>query len=190
MNLSQCRLDVPCLLSALELARRTDELARNISDDYAGKELLVVGVLKGAFVFMADLVRRLTVPVRCDFIKVSSYGLSTDTSGEVKLHLDLSLPVERQHVLLVEDIVDTGTCSAWLLEHLRSKRPASARLCALLDKPSHRRTPVEIDYLGFSIADHFIVGYGIDCGERYRQLPYVGYVPPGESLDGPSSQSP
>jgi hypoxanthine phosphoribosyltransferase len=175
-----------CLYSAEQLTHRTEELARQISADYQGKELLVVGVLKGAFVFMADLVRRLTVPVRCDFIKVSSYGLGKNSSGEVRMHLDLSLPVEGQHVLLVEDIVDTGTCSGWLLEHLRSKRPASVRLCSLLENSARRNTPIKIDYLGFSIPDHFVVGYGIDCGERFRQLPYVGFVPPGESLDGPS----
>jgi hypoxanthine phosphoribosyltransferase len=175
-----------CLFSAEQLARRTDELAREISGDYQGKELLVVGVLKGAFVFMADLVRRLAVPVRCDFVKVSSYGLGTDSTGNVQLHLDLSTSAEGQQILLVEDIVDTGTCSSWLLGHLRSKQPAGVRLCALLDKPSRRKTPVKIDYLGFSIPDHFVVGYGIDCGERFRQLPYVGYVPPGGSLDGPN----
>jgi hypoxanthine phosphoribosyltransferase len=183
MNVSETGLEVPCLFAAEQIAHRIGELARQISADHAGKELLVVGVLKGAFVFMADLVRRLTVPVRCDFVKVSSYGMSKTSSGEVRLLLDLSLPVEGQHVLLVEDIVDTGTCGAWLLGHLRRQRPASLRLCALLDKQSRRQTPVTIDYLGFSIPDHFIVGYGIDCAERYRQLPYIGYLPSGESSD-------
>lgn len=185
---AQREVPVPCLISAEELARITDKLAQQISADYSGKDLLVVGILKGAFVFMADLVRRLAVPVRCDFIKVSSYGHGTDTSGEVRLHLDLSIPVGGQHVLLVEDIVDTGTCSAWLLKHVRGKGPASVRLCTLLDKPSRRKTPVDIDYLGFAVPDQFIVGYGIDCGERYRQLPYVGYLPSGAPSDGNDSQ--
>lgn len=170
---------IACLIAAHELDRRVGELAARVSADYAGKQLLVVGVLKGAWVFMADLVRRLTVPVRCDFLKASSYGMGTETSGEVRLLLDLSLPAEGQDVLVVEDVIDTGTCSAWLLEHLRRKGPASLRLCTLLDKPSRRVVPVAIDYLGFTVADHFIVGYGIDCGERYRELPYVGYVVPG-----------
>jgi hypoxanthine phosphoribosyltransferase len=176
------------LLGADEVARRTDELGRQITADYQGKELLVVGVLKGAFIFMADLVRRLGLPVRCDFIKVSSYGHGTDTTGEVRLHLDMSVPVGGQHVLLIEDIVDTGTCSAWLLQHVRGKGPASVRLCTLLDKPSRRRTRVEIDYIGFTVPDQFIVGFGIDCGERYRELPYVGYLPSGATSDGHQPQ--
>jgi hypoxanthine phosphoribosyltransferase len=159
------------------VAGRVGALAARISADYAGRELLVVGVLKGAWVVMADLVRRLTIPVRCDFVKLSSYGDGTSSSGQVRLDLDLSLPVGGQEVLVVEDLVDTGTCLAWLLDHLRARGPAGVRVCALLDKPARRVTPVTIDYLGFTIPDRFVVGYGIDWGERYRELPYVGYIP-------------
>jgi hypoxanthine phosphoribosyltransferase len=176
--------EVPCLIARDDLNRRTAELGQQISADYRGKELVLVGVLKGAFVFMADLARALTIPACCDFVKISSYGMGTKSSGEIRLHFDLSLPLEGRHVLLVEDIVDTGTSIAWLLDHLRKHKPASVRLCALLDKPSRRRTPVTIDYLGFTIPDRFVVGFGIDFAERHRQLPYVGYLPSGEKHDG------
>jgi hypoxanthine phosphoribosyltransferase len=168
--------DIHSLLSEQQLTQRVEELARQISADYAGKQPLVVGVLKGAWVFMADLARRLTIPVRCDFVKLSSYGNDTTTTGCVQLHLDVSSPVEGRDILVIEDIVDTGTCVVWLLDHLRRKGPASVRVCALLDKPARRLTPVAIDYVGFTIADHFVVGYGIDWQERYRQLPSVAYV--------------
>ncbi len=164
------------LLSEQQLAERVEELARQISADYAGKHPLLVGVLKGAWVFLADLVRRLTIPVHCDFVKLSSYGAGTTSTGEVRLHLDLRLPVEDQDVLIVEDIIDTGTCVLWLLDHLQQKKPASIRVCALLDKPARRINSIPIDYVGFTIDDHFVVGYGIDWNERYRELPYVGYV--------------
>lgn len=174
--------EVRCLLTEQQLAQRIEELARQISADYAGRWPLVVGVLKGAWVFMADLVRRLTIPVHCDFVKLSSYG-GTTTTGNVQLHLDLRLPAEGRDVLLIEDIVDTGTCVHWLLDHLRTKNPHSIRVCALLDKPSRRVTPVAIDYLGFTIADHFVVGYGIDWNERYRELPYIACIAPPDSPD-------
>jgi hypoxanthine phosphoribosyltransferase len=167
--------DIHCLISEQQLTQRVEELARQISADYASTPL-VVGVLKGAWVFMADLVRRLTIPVHCDFVKLSSYGDSTSTTGFVQLHLDVSSPVEGRDILVIEDIVDTGTCVVWLLDHLRRKSPASVRVCALLDKPARRLTPVSIDYVGFTIADHFVVGYGIDWQERYRELPYVAWV--------------
>ncbi len=168
---------VPCLIPASRLAERVQELADEISTDYAEKPLLVVGVLHGAYVFMADLVRQLKVPVRCAFVMVSTYGDDTISSGQVKLRLDVTQPVEGEHVLLVDDIVDTGISVNWLIDHIKGRGPASVRLCALLDKPARRRVPVEIDYLGFETPDHFVVGYGIDCAGRYRDLPYVGYVP-------------
>jgi hypoxanthine phosphoribosyltransferase len=171
--------EVLCLLSREQIALRVAELARQISADYAGRQPLLVGVLKGAWVFMADLVRHLTVPVHCDFVKLSSYGGGTTTTGRVLLHLDLNLAVEGQDVVIVEDIIDSGTCAVWLLDHLRRKKPASLRLCALLDKPSRRVVPVQPDYLGFEIANHFVVGYGIDWNERYRELPYIGHIPSG-----------
>lgn len=172
--------EVPCLLSQEQIARRIAELARQISADYSGRQPLLVGVLKGAWVFLADLVRHLTIPVHCDFVKLSSYGGGTTSSGQVQLHLDLSFPVEGQDVVIVEDIIDSGTCAVWLLDHLRRKKPASIRLCALLDKPSRRVVSVKPDYLGFEIGDHFVVGYGVDWNERYRELPYIGHIPSGE----------
>lgn len=168
---------VHCLFPAPKLAKRVQELANKISADYADKPLLVVGVLHGAYVFMADLVRQLKIPVRCGFVMVSSYGDDTVTSGQVRLRLDVTQPVEGEHVLLVDDIVDTGISVNWLINHIKGQGAASLRLCALLDKPARRRVPVVIDYLGFKIPDQFVVGYGIDCAGRHRELPYVGYVP-------------
>jgi hypoxanthine phosphoribosyltransferase len=153
-----------------------EQLARQISTDYAGRRPVLVGVLKGAWVFLADLARRLSVPVQVDFVMLSTYGMRTHTSGEPVLKLDVSLDLAGRDVLVVEDVVDTGTCIPWLLEHLRGKRAASLRLCALLDKPAHRRRPVTIDYLGFTVPDVFVVGYGIDCREDCRELPFVGAV--------------
>lgn len=171
--------EVPCLLSQEQIAQRVAELAAQISTDYARRKPLLVGVLKGAWVFMADLVRHLAIPIRCDFVKVSSYGGGTTTTGQVQLHLDLSLAAEGQDILIVEDMVDSGTCAIWLLDHFRRRKPASIRLCALLDKPSRRVVKVQPDYLGFEIANHFVVGYGIDWNERYRELPYIGFIPSG-----------
>ena len=171
---------VPCLIPAQKLAERVQELAQEVSAEYSGKPLLVVGVLHGAYVFMADLVRHLTIPVRCGFMMVSSYGDDTVTSGRVKLQLDLTQSVEGEHLLLVDDIVDTGVSIAWLVDYLAKKKPASVRLCVLLDKPVRRRVPVKIDYVGFEIPDRFVVGYGIDRAGRHRELPYVGYVPTDE----------
>ncbi len=167
---------IPCLISAPTLAGRVRELAQEISANYVDKSILVVGVLHGAFVFMADLLRELSIPVRCGFVMVSTYGDDTVTSGHVELRLDLTQPVEGEHVLLVDDIVDTGISTAWLIEHVSKKNPAGLRLCALLDKPTRRRVPVKIDYVGFEIPDRFVVGYGIDCAGLHRELPYVGYI--------------
>ena len=167
---------IECLIDASRLGERVQVLAREISADFAGKPLLVVGVLQGAFVFMADLVRGLTIPVRCGFVMVSSYGENTVSSGQVELRLDLTQPVEGQHVLLVDDIVDTGISVASLVERVIRRGPASVRICALLDKPTRRRVPVKVDYLGFEVPDRFVVGYGIDWAGRYRELPYVGYL--------------
>ena len=171
---------VECLIPAAKLDERVRELAREISADYAGKPLLMAGILHGAYVFMADLVRHLTIPVQCGFVMVSSYRQDTVTSGHVELRLDLTQPVEGVHVLLVDDIVDTGISITWLIEHVTRKNPAGVRVCALLDKPARRRVPVKIDYLGFEVPDRFVVGYGIDCAGRHRELPYVGYVTAAE----------
>jgi hypoxanthine phosphoribosyltransferase len=171
--------DIRPLITAEQLACRVAELARQISADYAGQRPLVVGVLKGAWVFLADLVRLLTIPADIDFIKISSYGTGTSTTGEVRLQLDLLMPAAGRHVLLVEDIVDTGLCCRWLLDHIRSKGAASARFCTLLDNPARRTVPVTLDYVGFPIPNRFVVGYGIDWNECYRQLPYIGYLAGG-----------
>lgn len=167
---------VEVMISADQIAERVRQLAGQISGDYAGKSLLMIGVLKGAWIFLADLVRHLTIPVRCDFVRVTSYGMGTETSGEPKLLLDVVEPVAGADVLVVDDILDTGISVAWLQAHLQKKNPASLRLCVLLDKSERRRVPVPVDYIGFSIPDRFVVGYGLDCGEQFRELPYVGHV--------------
>ena len=161
------------LLTAEEIDRRVDELAGRIAADYEGKPLLVVGVLKGAWVFLADLVRRIPYPVAVDFLKVSSYGHSTVSAGTLRFELDLSRPVEGTDLLLVEDIVDTGNTLAKLKEDLLRRNPASLRICTLLDKPARRKADIPLDYKGFEIPDRFVVGYGLDCAEMYRNLPYV-----------------
>jgi hypoxanthine phosphoribosyltransferase len=165
------------LLLPEQIHQRIRELASEIRSEYAGKHPVLVGVLKGAFVFLADLVRELRFPLQCDFVKLSSYGESTETSGQVRLELDTSIPLAGRHVLVVEDIVDTGLTTAWLLAHLRKKQPASLRVCALLDKPARRRVEVTIDFVGFRIPDQFVVGYGIDWAEAYRELDFIGYIP-------------
>jgi hypoxanthine phosphoribosyltransferase len=169
-----------CLLSAEQIAARVRELAEAISADYQGRPLIVIGVLKGAWIFLADLVRQLTIPVRCDFVRVSSYGAGTVTSGEPRLSLDVSLPLAGADVLVVDDILDTGISMQWLLRHLGPMQPRSLRLLVLLDKPERRLVPIEADYVGFPIPDRFVVGYGLDCNEQFRNLPYIGYFAAGD----------
>jgi hypoxanthine phosphoribosyltransferase len=166
------------LISKEAVAERVAELAERISSDFPDGDLLVVGVLKGAFVFLADLIRRLRIPTTIDFLRVASYGTDTDTSGVVEIRKDVELPVTGRNVLLVEDIVDTGLTVDYLVGHLKSRNPESVRVCALLDKPSRRKVDLKIDYVGFEIADHFVVGYGLDCNEKYRFLPGVSIVEP------------
>ncbi|MCG9966676.1 hypoxanthine phosphoribosyltransferase [Pelotomaculum terephthalicicum JT] len=168
------------LLTEEQLELQVAELGRRISQDYAGKEILVVGILKGAMVFLADLVRKITVPTYFDFISVSSYGSSTKSSGVVRILKDLDRSITGRHVLIVEDIIDTGLTLNYLLENLSSRHPASIKLCALLDKPSRRLKPanINIDYCGFTIPDEFVVGYGLDYNERYRNLPYIMILSP------------
>ena len=137
---------------------------------------MLVCVLKGSFVFAADLARAIDLPVRIDFLGVRSYGVDTETSGVVQITYDLSRPIEHEHVLLVEDIVDTGLTIAYLMDLLRTRGPTSVRVCALLHKPARARIEVKVDYLGFTIEDRFVVGYGLDFAERYRNLPYIGVV--------------
>ena len=167
---------IPCLISARRIAKRVRELAQEISADYAGEPVLMVGVLHGAFVFMADLVRHLTIPVRCGFVMVSSYGDNTVTSGRVELHLDLLQEAEGEHLLLVDDIVDTGYTIQYVRRLLLDRNPRSLRVCALLDKVDRHEVEIPIDYVGFRIPDYFVVGYGLDIDEKGRNLPYVASV--------------
>ena len=164
------------LINHEEIAKTVTRLASEIRKDYPGRQLLLIGVLKGSFVFMADLIRQLDLWVEIDFIKLSSYGSSKETSGKVKVVQGLNTPVKGRDVLVVEDIVDTGITTSFLLDYLRKKKPASLKLCSLADKPSRRRVPVSIDYLGFTVPDKFIVGYGIDWNERFRYLPDICFV--------------
>ncbi|GAB4368174.1 MAG: hypoxanthine phosphoribosyltransferase [Deltaproteobacteria bacterium] len=165
------------LLSAERIRARVEELARNISADYAGRgELFLVGVLRGSFMFLADLVRRLTVPVRIDFLALSAYPDSDSFSGEVRLLLDLRHPIAGRHVLVVEDIVDTGATLRFLLDNLRTRGPASLATCALLRKPDRLRHDTRIEYVGFDIPDVWVVGYGLDLVERYRELSFIGSI--------------
>jgi hypoxanthine phosphoribosyltransferase len=161
------------LVSEERLQQRIGELAAEISADYAGREVLVVGVLKGALLFISDLVRRLTVPCTMDFMAVSSYGSATHSSGVVRILKDLDAPIEGKHVLLVEDVVDSGLTLSYLMKNLRSREPASLELCTLMVKPAGRRLPIEMRYVGFDMPDTFVVGYGLDFDEHYRQLPYI-----------------
>jgi hypoxanthine phosphoribosyltransferase len=164
------------LIPAEDLRTRVGELGRQIRTDYAGRTPILVGVLKGAVVFLADLMRAIEAPCECDFIAVSSYGASTRSSGIVELTKDLSVPIEGRDVLIVEDIVDTGRTLTYLLRNLETRQPRTVRVCALLDKVSRREVPVALDYVGFAIPDEFVVGYGLDFAGLYRNLPYIGVL--------------
>jgi hypoxanthine phosphoribosyltransferase len=162
------------LIDEESLRARIAELGEEISDDYRGRDLLLIGVLKGAVFFMADLMRQLTVPCEIDFMAISSYGASTDSSGVVRILKDLDINVESRHVLVVEDIVDSGLTLSYLIRNLEAREPASLEVCALMTKPSRREIDVPIRYVGFEIPNRFVIGYGLDFAERYRNLPYVG----------------
>ena len=161
------------LISQKEIAEAVNRLACEIERDYQGKQPLLIGVLKGSFVFMADLIRQLDLPLELDFVRLASYGASRESSGKVRLIQQPQIPITNRDVLVVDDIVDTGITTSFLLDYLRKKKPASLKLCALTDKPSRRRIPVPIDYLGLAVPNKFIVGYGLDCDERYRNLPDI-----------------
>jgi len=158
------------LLSEKEIQRRVSALARRISKDFTGKEVLLVGVLKGAFIFMADLARKMTTPVKTDFVRLASYGSETRSSGKVKLTKDLEIPLAGKDVLVVEDIIDTGITLKYLHQQLKARQPRSLKVVTLLDKPGRRQVDFRADYVGFQIEDHFVVGYGLDCAEEYRNL--------------------
>ena len=166
------------LLSGEQVQARVEELGARLSADYAGREPVFVSVLKGSIVFLADLIRATRVPVSIDLMEVSSYGAGTESSGLVRILKDLSGSIGGRDVVVVEDIIDTGLTLNYLLTYLSGQRPASLAVCALLDKPARRLVDIRIDYLGFSIPDQFVVGYGLDYGERYRNLPYVGVLRP------------
>ncbi len=168
------KLDV--LLSAEQLDQRCRQLGEEISRDYAGEELHAVAVLKGSFMFLADLVRYIDVDVSIDFLGLSSYGSRKATSGVVRMTSDLALPIKERHVLIVEDIIDTGLTMKYLLDNLKTRMPRSLATCTLLDKPSNRRVDVPVDYVGFEIPDKFVIGYGLDDAEFSRHLPYIGVV--------------
>ena len=166
------------LFSEEELKNRVAEIAAQIDKDYEGKAPLLISVLRGSFVFMADLVRQIHVPCTVDFMAVSSYGAGTSSSGQVKIVKDLSEHIEGKDLIVVEDILDSGNTLSYLLQLLQARKPASVRLCTLLDKPSRRVKPVELHYSGFTIPDYFVVGYGLDYDEKYRNLPYIGVLKP------------
>lgn len=164
------------LITQDEIRQSVVKLASAIRRDYKGKQPLLIGILKGSFVFMADLVRELGLPVEIDFVKLSSYGSGTETSGKVKIVQGLKTPIKDRDVLVVEDIVDTGLTVSFLMKYLQKKKPASLKLCALTDKPSRHEVPLAIDYLGFTVPNKFIVGYGIDWNEKFRHLRDICYL--------------
>jgi hypoxanthine phosphoribosyltransferase len=166
------------LIEEHTLRERVADLGSEISDDYAGKDLLLVGVLKGAVFFMADLMRHLTIPCEVDFMAISSYGASTDSSGVVRILKDLDINIEGRDVLVVEDIIDSGLTLSYLMRTLEARQPASLEICALLTKPARREIDVPVRYTGFEIPNEFVIGYGLDHAERYRNLPYVGVLDP------------
>lgn len=161
------------LISRDDIARRVQELGAQISRDYRNKELIVVGILKGAFIFLADLVRALEFPVEIDFVRLMSYGAGTTSSGEVRITKDIELPIKDRHVLVVEDIVDIGYTLYYLRQHLALQHPLSLKVCCLIDKKERRAVDVPLDYVGFTVEKGFLVGYGLDCGEKMRNLPEV-----------------
>ncbi|HCI73638.1 MAG TPA: hypoxanthine phosphoribosyltransferase [Lachnospiraceae bacterium] len=167
---------VRVLIPEDKVDERIARLGEQISQDYAGKQVHLIGILKGSIFFICELAKRITVPVTMDFMSVSSYGAGTKSSGVVKLIKDLDEPINGKDVLVVEDIIDSGRTLSYLLKNLSDRRPASIRLCTLLDKPERREVDVEVDYQGFRIPDEFVVGYGLDYDQRYRNLPYIGVL--------------
>ena len=166
------------LFSEEQLDRRVREIAAQIEKDYEGKEIMLISVLRGSFIFMADLSRRIDLPCTLDFMSVSSYGKGTSSSGQVQITKDLSSDISGQHIIVGEDILDSGNTLSYLLKLLEQRNPASIRLCTLLDKPERRVKEVKVDYSGFTIPDAFVVGYGLDYAEQYRNLPYIGILKP------------
>ena len=168
--------NIRILLPEQEVNERIAELGRQISEDYAGKSVHLICILKGSVFFTCELAKRITVPVSMDFMSVSSYGAGTESSGVVKIKKDLDEPLEGRDVIVVEDIIDSGRTLSYLVKELGERKPAGIRLCTLLDKPERRVTDVKVDYVGFNIPDEFVVGYGLDYAQKYRNLPYIGVV--------------
>ena len=164
------------LLPEEDVNKRISEVAEQISKDYEGKQIHLICILKGGVFFTCELAKRITVPVEVEFMSVSSYGSGTESSGIVKIVQDLSTSIEGKNVIVVEDIIDTGRTLSYLLENLKTRSPKSVRLCTLLDKPERRVVDVKVDYVGFEIPDEFVVGYGLDYNQQYRNLPYIGFV--------------
>ena len=164
------------LFRSAEIEAAISELALQLKKDYQDRNPLLIGILKGSFIFMADLIRHLDFPLQVDFIRLSSYGRGSQTSGKVKVVQGLSTSVKGRNVLVIEDIVDTGLTTSFFLDYLKKKKPASLKLCSLTDKPSRRQVPVTIDYLGFTVPDKFLVGYGIDFDEKFRNLPDICFL--------------
>lgn len=164
------------LISRARIQAKVKQMARKISSDFKGKDPVLVGVLRGSFVFMADLLRDISIPVEVDFIAVASYSNGTKSAGVVRLNQDLSSSITGRHVLLVEDIVDSGLTLSYLLKNLKTRRPASLEVCTLLDKKERRKVQVPVKYKGFNIPDKFVVGYGLDYKQRYRNLPHVSWI--------------
>jgi hypoxanthine phosphoribosyltransferase len=166
------------MITAEEIKQKVKELGKAISKDYQGQDLLVVGILKGSVVFMGDLIREINIPLQIDFMEVSSYGRSTESSGAVRILKDLESNVEGQNILIVEDIIDTGLTLSYLLDLLQARKPGSIKICTFLNKPSRRKVSLKVEYNGYDIPDEFVVGYGLDYGELYRNLPFVGVLKP------------
>jgi hypoxanthine phosphoribosyltransferase len=164
------------LVSQRKIAATVKRLAAEIRHDYQDKNPILLGILKGSFIFMADLSRCLDIPLEVDFVRLSSYGSSTESSGSIKLVHDLACNIQGRHILIVEDLVDTGLTTSFLIDYLNKRSPASVKLCALADKPSRRKMDIRIDYLGFTLPDKFIVGYGPDWNEKYRNLPDICFI--------------
>ncbi len=170
------RAELRVLFNRQEIEAAVRRLASEISKDYRNKNPVLLGILRGSFVFLADLIRHLDFPLEVDFIGLSSYGSSTQTSGKIKVVKKLETPVQDRNVLIVEDIVDTGLTTAFLIDYLKKRKAASVRLCALTDKPSRREVPVKIDYIGFTVPNKFLVGYGLDANQKFRNLPDICYL--------------
>ena len=164
------------LISSDKIKKRVEELGQQISKDYAGKDLILVGILKGSVPFMADLLRQITIPCTMDFMAVSSYGNSSKSSGVVRILKDLDSEIENKHILIVEDIIDSGTTLSYLVDYLKGRKADSIEIACLLNKEEARKVKIDAKYIGFQVPDYFLVGFGLDCGEKYRNFPYVGIL--------------